>query len=210
MAFGKSMSRRARERGRVPQTAKPSVGNTIKSQKPQQRATSGFMGRAQAAVSATRKTPGAGRGTISDQASSQAMGKAPSRGGIMSRAKAAITARKASQAPSRGSGMVGNAAQQATARTTAPSRGAGMLGKVAQQARGKMAAVAGNTGATNRAARGAPGPMRPNAARVAGGLDATRVDGGGKVHQSKISKGKAEWRSGNRLHAKRTGKSKVR
>ena len=39
---------------------------------------------------------------------------------------------------------------------------------------------------------------------------ATEVDGGGKVHQPMVSGCKVEWRAGSRLHAKRTGKTKVK
>ena len=42
------------------------------------------------------------------------------------------------------------------------------------------------------------------------GKGATAVDGGGKVHQPMVSGCKVEWRAGSRIHAKRTGKTKVR
>lgn len=103
------------------------------------------------------------------------------------------------------------------------------MGQVAQQARGKMQAVAGNTGATVKARGGGLGQLAggrgggragPTAPSSAGGrgpfgggrgsMAAARPDGGGKVHKPKISKAGAEYRSGARLHTKRTGKSKVK
>jgi len=42
------------------------------------------------------------------------------------------------------------------------------------------------------------------------GDSATKVDGGGKVHQPMVSGCKVEWRAGSRIHAKRTGKTKVK
>lgn len=125
----------------------------------------------------------------------------PSRGGIMQRAQTAITAHRANIAPQRGTGTV---ARQPRVRDTAPSRGAGMVkpsggksvqGRIAQRSSGGGRATSGFMG------RGA----------TVGGSGATKVDGGGKVHVNAhvTGKAKAEWRAGNRIHAKRTGKTKV-